>query len=168
MAGSAQTHKSISFIWIVWSTLYVYLWIYLGISTTITGKSDCPHVPQVPTALFSCARKAEKHSLSVVQMFSCPLFLCIGARRVIQEIGSWPTAYRFWWVASRNIKNPTIFNIICWVTGSLGPMTHRLSVWCSNYYFFHNFLQILCKKSFQFIFLFFYNFTKIKIKSFEP
>ena len=26
MAGSAQTHKSISFIWILWSTLYVYLW----------------------------------------------------------------------------------------------------------------------------------------------
>ena len=29
-AGSAQTHKSISFIWIVWSTLYVYLWKYCG------------------------------------------------------------------------------------------------------------------------------------------
>ena len=27
-ASSAQTHKSISFIWIVWSTLYVYLWYY--------------------------------------------------------------------------------------------------------------------------------------------
>ena len=27
LAGSAQTHKSVSFIWIVWSTLYVYLWI---------------------------------------------------------------------------------------------------------------------------------------------
>ena len=27
-AGSAQTHESISFIWIIWSTLYVYLWIY--------------------------------------------------------------------------------------------------------------------------------------------
>ena len=26
-ARSAQTHKSISFIWIVWSTLYVYLWL---------------------------------------------------------------------------------------------------------------------------------------------
>ena len=26
MVGSAQTHKSMSFIWIVWSTLYVYLW----------------------------------------------------------------------------------------------------------------------------------------------
>ena len=25
-ACSAQTHKSISFIWLVWSTLYVYLW----------------------------------------------------------------------------------------------------------------------------------------------
>ena len=25
-AGSAQTHKRMSFIWIVWSTLYVYLW----------------------------------------------------------------------------------------------------------------------------------------------
>ena len=25
-ASSAQTHKSMSFIWIVWSTLYVYLW----------------------------------------------------------------------------------------------------------------------------------------------
>ena len=27
-ARSAQTHKSIRFIWIVWSTLYVYLWIF--------------------------------------------------------------------------------------------------------------------------------------------
>ena len=25
--GSAQTHKSMSFIWIVWSTLYEYLWV---------------------------------------------------------------------------------------------------------------------------------------------
>ena len=28
-AGSAQTHKSMSFVWIVWSTLYVYLWYVL-------------------------------------------------------------------------------------------------------------------------------------------
>ena len=27
MARFAQTNKSISFIWIVWSTLYVYLWL---------------------------------------------------------------------------------------------------------------------------------------------
>ena len=26
-ASSGQTHKSICFIWIVWSTLYVYLWL---------------------------------------------------------------------------------------------------------------------------------------------
>ena len=36
-----------------------------------------------------------------------------------------------------------------------------------NIIFFHNFLQKSLQKSFQFIFLFFYNFTKIKIKSFE-
>ena len=37
-------------------------------------------------------------------------------------------------------------------------------IWCSKYFFFHNFLQNSFQKSFQFI-LFFYNFTKIK--SFE-
>ena len=45
--------------------------------------------------------------------------------------------------------------------GSLGQMTH------SKYYFFHNFLQNALQTSFQFIFLFFHNFTKIKIKTFE-
>ena len=41
--------------------------------------------------------------------------------------------------------NPTIFNIIRWVTGSLGQMTHRSSVWCSKHYFFffHNFYRVL-------------------------
>ena len=34
MARSAQTDKSISFIWIVWSTLYVYLCFYLENFTT--------------------------------------------------------------------------------------------------------------------------------------
>ena len=29
-AGSAQTHKSMSFIRIVWSTLYVYLWMHFN------------------------------------------------------------------------------------------------------------------------------------------
>jgi hypothetical protein len=33
--------------------------------------------------------------------------------------------------------------------------------------FFHNFLQISLQKSFQFIFVFLYNFTNTKIKSFE-
>jgi hypothetical protein len=33
--------------------------------------------------------------------------------------------------------------------------------------FFHNFLHDSLQKLFQFIFLFFYNFTKIKRKSFE-
>ena len=37
-------------------------------------------------------------------------------------------------------KNPVIFNIICWLAGSMGQMTHQPSVWCSKHYFFHNFL----------------------------
>ena len=33
----AQTHKSISFIWIVWSTLYVYLWLWLENKSVCKG-----------------------------------------------------------------------------------------------------------------------------------
>ena len=33
-------------------------------------------------------------------------------------------------------KNPTICNTIRWFACSLGQMNHRLSVWCSKYYFF--------------------------------
>ena len=36
--------------------------------------------------------------------------------------------------------NPSIFNILRWVTGLMGQTTHRQSIWCSKY-FFHNFLQ---------------------------
>ena len=54
-------------------------------------------------------------------------------------------------------RNQSIFNIIIrWVVGSMGENTRWPSLW-------YNSLQ----KSFQFIFLFFYNFTKIKIKRFE-
>ena len=35
-ASSAQIHRSISFIWIVWSTLYLYLWLYRQPSATYT------------------------------------------------------------------------------------------------------------------------------------
>ena len=35
-----------------------------------------------------------------------------------------------------NIWNPTIFNIIRLLPGSLGWTTHRPSVWCSKHYFF--------------------------------
>ena len=48
----------------------------------------------------------------------------------------------------------------------MGQMNCRTSVWCSKYYFFHDFLQNSLQKSFQFIFLFFYKITKIKIKEF--
>ena len=38
-AGSAQTHRSISFIWIVWSTLYVYLWLQVYLILTQSKKT---------------------------------------------------------------------------------------------------------------------------------
>ena len=65
------------------------------------------------------------------------------------------------------IINASIFNIIRWVAWTMGQMNRQSSVWCSKYYFFHYFLQNSLQKSFQFIFLFFYKITKIKIKSFE-
>ena len=45
------------------------------------------------------------------------------------------------------IINPTIFNIIRWVAGSLGPKN------VPSIIFFHNFLQNYLQKSFQFIVL---------------
>ena len=42
------------------------------------------------------------------------------------------------------------------VAGPMGQMNHRPSVWCSMYYFFHNFLQNSLQKCFQCIFLFFF------------
>ena len=38
-AGSAQTHKSKSFIWIVWSTLYVHLWLTIRFKICTTGSN---------------------------------------------------------------------------------------------------------------------------------
>ena len=60
-------------------------------------------------------------------------------------------------------KNLTISIIIRWFLGSPGQMTHRPSVWCSKYYFFHDFLQNSMQKWFQCIFfIYFYKFTKKK------
>ena len=61
-------------------------------------------------------------------------------------------------------RNPTIFNIIRWVAGSLGRTTHWPSVWCSKcYFFFIISCQFFCKNHFN---LFSY-LIKMKIKSFE-
>ena len=46
-------------------------------------------------------------------------------------------------------------------------MSRWPSVWCSKYYFFHDFLQNSLQKYFQSIGLFFLKNTKIKVKSFE-
>ena len=59
-------------------------------------------------------------------------------------------------------------NMIRWVAWTMGQINRRPTVWCSNYYFFSWFLaKFFAKKSFHFIFSFFYEITKIKIKSFK-
>ena len=36
--------------------------------------------------------------------------------------------------------NPSIYNILRWVAGTMGQMNRRPSVWCSKYWFFLDFL----------------------------
>ena len=54
------------------------------------------------------------------------------------------------------IKNPSIYNIIHWVAWMMGQTNGRPSVWCSKYFFFHDFFQNSLQKFFQFIFLYFF------------
>ena len=67
-------------------------------------------------------------------------------------------------------KTPTILNIICWVAGLLGCWDDRLIDQASDVpsiIFLIISCKILCKNSLQKSFqLIFYNFRKIKIKSF--
>ena len=58
-------------------------------------------------------------------------------------------------------RNPTIFIIICWIVGTNDSSTKRLMF--QVLFFFIISCKILGKNCFNF----FYNFTKIKIKSFE-
>ena len=57
--------------------------------------------------------------------------------------------------------------IIRWVTWTMGQTNRRPSVWCSKYFFFSKILHNSLRKSFQFIFIFFYKIIKNKIKIFE-
>ena len=64
-------------------------------------------------------------------------------------------------------RNPTIFNIIRWVAGSVGRKTHPPLSDVPSIIFFHNFLQKFLQKIVSiYFFYFFYNFTTIKIKIF--
>ena len=68
--------------------------------------------------------------------------------------------------------NPTIFNIISWVAGSMGQTTHWPSVWCSKCYLFSYFLAnwkncfnlhiFVCHKNFMKIVLSFECLKSIK------
>ena len=62
-------------------------------------------------------------------------------------------------------RNLTIFNIICWVDGTIvgSPKCLMFQV----LFFFHDFLQNYFQKSFQFIYFYFCITLQKKIKSFE-
>ena len=62
------------------------------------------------------------------------------------------------------IINPTIFNIIRWVDGTIVSLTKRLMFQVHIIFFFIISCNFFCKNPFN---LFFYNFKKIKTKSFE-
>ena len=48
------------------------------------------------------------------------------------------------------LKNPSIYNIICWVAWRMGQTNRRPGVWCSKYYLcFMISCKILCKNPFN-------------------
>ena len=63
-------------------------------------------------------------------------------------------------------RNPSISNILRWVAGTMGQMNRRPSIWCSKYFFFHDFLQNSLQKYFQSICLSFLKKYKNKSKEF--
>ena len=63
-AGSAQTQKSMSFIWIVWSTLYVYLWF-------LCEKKSSTSIREKPKAAAAYWPRAPASDLQVKWLSIC-------------------------------------------------------------------------------------------------
>ena len=64
-------------------------------------------------------------------------------------------------------RNSSIYNIIRWVAGSVGQMNQLPSVWCSETYFFSQFLAKFCAKIVSIYFFIILQFYKNKDKEFE-
>ena len=127
----------------------------------------------MPLSLFAKTLMGPKKRISkTLRLYLGPILIGISnlkARivKIWQELLNFFFSPNLIFHSSMSFKNPSIFNIIRWVAGSMRQTTHRPSVWCSKYFFFHNFLQNYLQKLFQFISLFSYKFKKIKILSFE-
>ena len=63
-------------------------------------------------------------------------------------------------------KNPSIYNIICWVAWTMGQTNRQPRVWCSKYYFFSWFLAKFFAKILSIYFLIFF-YIKIQNKNKE-
>ena len=121
--------------------------IYCSIDNTYSSKI-CIHIKPRTSNLFTC----------VLLYYSQLESQCNGIFNQSKSIS--PIKISELFVIIDRSKNPTIFNIICWLAESLGWMTHRPSVWCSStkrlmfqvLFFFLNFLQNSLQKSFQFFF----------------
>ena len=82
--------------------------------------------------------KKQKHSITIkaVHQFECKIRSSNHKRTLLIDHSN---------VCRRQAlsKNSTIYNILRWFARSLGQMTHRPSVWCSEYYYY--FFIISCK-----------------------
>ena len=79
----------------------------------------------------SCLFWSLTHPLSYSYKKSSPFYLLLQYEGVL---GAFKSLHVY--NESKDIRNLTIFNIIHWVTGSMGQSSHWPSVWCSKYYFF--------------------------------
>ena len=69
----------------------------------------------------------------------------------------------FCWI---HCKDPTVFNIVCWVDGTPVSLTKNL-MFQMFFYLYIIFCNILCKNPFNLFSIFFHNLSKIKMRSFK-
>ena len=115
-AGSAQTHKSVSFIWIVWSTLYVYLCLlgqfflpfsYYHKKPYFGPHSSSRHMPKVSKSSQKLSKIAEG-SLRWMKRSSWPL-----------KGSNWP---EIWRKLEKNPKKKKIFLVFLVTRQTFGSL----------------------------------------------
>ena len=139
IAGSAQTHKSISFIWIICSTLCVYLWFSYECSKQFKWNS-CYYISGVSFVLFpfyshfnlvNSIISLVPNTVEVewqLKMLFVQLLFCWTSKQIGLE-----DVCRFKYQKSDNLQ----YNMLGrWVAWSLGRTSHRPSIWCYKHYFF--------------------------------
>ena len=111
-ARSAQTHKSMSFIWIVWSTLYVYLCLKAGFFLCVfeADKTKNEFDQKVSSYQYIC----EERILSFKYFFKC--FLWFSYKNVAELLTIKNPKTQIWKIIilTVNLDWPHSFCIKCW------------------------------------------------------